>query len=129
MTLTRKGKKDANEKVLAGIELQRRLKWFKMVDKGKKLSVFTDSTSLWCPLDNVSRWKVLTWESDSSHGRDNVVVTQDCNYADQKIRFLYYVIRRITLLQIFFDDIAACDLSKEKTLWTKTVPLQSAPDE
>ncbi len=55
MTLTRKGKKDANEKVLAGIELQRRLKWFKMVDKGKKLSVFTDSTSLWCPLDNVSR--------------------------------------------------------------------------
>lgn len=86
-------------------------------------------------LDNTIRWKVLTWETDSSHVRDNAVVTQDYNYVEnynytnQKIRFLYHVIRQITLLQIFFEDIAACDLSKEKIFWTKTVPLQSTPDE
>lgn len=55
MTLKRKGKRDANEKVLAGIELQRRLKWFKMVDKGTKWAVFTSGTSLWCTLENIIR--------------------------------------------------------------------------
>lgn len=72
---------------------------------------------------------MLTWESGSSHGSDNAVVVEDCNYNNQEISFLYHVISQITLLEFFFDDIRACDLSKEKTLWTKTVPLQSTLDE
>lgn len=42
-----------------------------MVDKGRKLAAFTDNTI---------RWKVLTWWTDSSHGRGNAVVRQDYNY-------------------------------------------------
>lgn len=55
---------------------------------------------------------------------------QDCNYNNQEVSFLYHVPNSIALLHFFFfDDISACDLSEEKALWSKTVPLQSTPDE
>lgn len=59
------------KKSLLGWSYSEVLKWFKMLDKGRELAAFTDNTI---------RWKVLTWWTDSSHGRDNAVVRQDYNY-------------------------------------------------
>lgn len=39
--------------------------------------------------------KMCILKTDSSHGRVNAVITQDCNYSNQKMCFPYHVIRRL----------------------------------
>lgn len=56
---------------------------------------------MWYTFNNIIRWKVLTWESDSSHGSDNAVVRQECNYNNQKISVLYHVIRQNYIITVF----------------------------
>lgn len=65
----------------------------------------------------------LRWTFESILGESLVyaVVMYDCNYTNQKIM--------LSDKLLLFDDIVASDLSKENTLWSKTVPLQSAADE
>lgn len=64
---------------------------------------------------------MLTW--DSTHhmagtllGLGRMTIMKGYNYTNQKIRFLYHVIRWFRLLPIFFDDITAYDLFKKKNI-------------
>lgn len=60
---------------------------------------------------------MLTWSSDASDGWNKAVVRRNYNYPALQLRqskdHVFCIIRRMTLFQIFSDDITVCDLSKE----------------